>query len=489
MFVAVSLTVLSILGLGFPFWRWDAPLRRLSMQSVGTIIGRGLLLGYAIGLVTPSIHSLPYLFGVPIVAAAWMLTHSVRRHGFAIWLSRAQARESDIVGGFVATIAISALFFKITTEEISAWDARSIWYFHAKILHHISHALNGKLWISIGWSHQDYPKLNAMWAAFWMLHFPGWNEFLPKFSLVLLWTPAVLLCTAFSTSLITRLGLLAILILRGNQFVWNGMMDAMLATYAGLAVLYGGRYVLRGSSLDLMTVLVASGMCAGLKNEGFVFAACCVFFTFVARECQLILQRGVPWRRNREVATTALYSFAGPLTWAIFTSVVGLSNDLTSAGSKGDRLRSRLNDGKSLEAIWTGITPPEDQQVFFFLLAVMLVYWVANWRQFARYRAWLLFSLCVPGVYLATLILVYLTTPWDITWHLLYSVDRTGLVLHAAVIMAFLGPVLAETRSSLPLTRFLSGRERPSGFGRLRGAVKPTTALDLGSASEPTHAE
>lgn len=485
MFVAVSLTVLSILGLGFPFARWDAPLRRFSLQSVGTILGRGLLLGYAIGLVTPSIRWLPYLFLFPIIGAAWMLTRSVRRHGFASWLSRARARESDILGYAIATIAISALFLKITAEVIEAWDARSIWYYHAKVLHHVSEALNGKLWSSIGgWSHQDYPKLNAIWAAFWMLHFPGWNEFLPKFSLVLLWTPAVFLCTAFSTSLITRLGLLAILILRGNEFVWNGMMDAMLATYAGLAVLYGGRYVLRGSSLDLMTVFVASGMCAGLKNEGVVFAACCLFFMSVARGWQLSLQRAEDWRQYRDVATTAVYSFMGPLTWAIFTSVVGLSNDLARAESKGDRLRSRLTDGTSFDAIWTGITPPEDQQVFFFLLAVMLVYWVANWRQFARYRAWFLFSLCVPSVYLATLILVYLTTPLDLAWHLRYSVDRTGLVLHTAVIMALLGPVLAETRASLPLTRFLSGRERPA-----RGAVKPMPALELGSANEPTIAE
>jgi hypothetical protein len=234
-----------------------------------------------------------------------------------------------------------------------------------------------------------------------------------------------------------------------------------------------------------MTVFVAAGTCAGLKNEGFVFAAFCVFFMFVARRWQLILQRAVPWLQYREVAKTAIYSFAGPLTWAIFTSVVGLSNDLTGAGSKGDRLRSRLYDGKSFEAIWTGIFTPDDRRVILFLLAVVVVYWAANWRQVARYRAWFLFSVCVPVAYLATLILVYLTTPWDLTWHLSTSVYRTALVLHAAVIMALLGPVLTETRSWLPLTRCLSRLQR---FGS-RGAVRPTTVLDLGSASEPTHAE
>lgn len=448
MLFAISLTLLSVFALGFPFARWDVQLRQQpTLQVLGVVFGRGLLLGYALGLLTPSIRALSYGFGLAILAAIYVLGLAVRREGLSALVSPSEDHQSDVVGYGIAVFLLAVLFIAVTTDPIHAWDARSIWFFHAKVLYHIDRALDSKLWNSIGWSHLDYPKLNAMWAAMWMMHFRGWNEFLPKFSLVLLQIPVVFLCLGFSRSLVTRVLLVAALMLRNDQLIWNGYMDGILASYAGLAVLYGGRYVLRGASLDLMTMLVASGLCAGLKNEGLAFAACCTVFALLGRAWQVYILRAGPWRQYRDAATTAVYSFLGPAIWTVFAKVGGLTNDLVSAGGKGDRLHERLTDGKSFDAIWSGLTPTEDRSVFTFVVVTMLVYWIVNWRQFPRYRAAILFGVCVPAVYLALLVLVYLTTPWDLTSHLTTSVDRTGLVLHGCIMMALLGPLLGESRA------------------------------------------
>ena len=73
------------------------------------------------------------------------------------------------------------------------------------------------------------------------------------------------------------------LLFRMDQQLWNGYMDGLLASYAGLGVLYGIRYLLDGEPLDLTTVLVVSGICAGVKNEGAALAVCILAGTLAGR--------------------------------------------------------------------------------------------------------------------------------------------------------------------------------------------------------------
>lgn len=132
--------------------------------------------------------------------------------------------------------------------------------------------------------------------------------------------------------------------------------------------------------------------------------------------------------------------------WTGWSKLVGITNDLTAAGSKGDRIHERLNDGHSIHDIWTALATHEELSVLALLAVVAVAYWLHNRQHFKRYRPALVFGVCVPLAYLAILFLVYLTTPLDLWWHLKYSASRTRLALHTCFAMGLLGPILAEVR-------------------------------------------
>lgn len=446
MLTAASLAVLTVFALGL------LPVRvapRASLQAVGVVLGRGLLLGYALGLVTPSVASLERLWWLPIGLCCALQLWAVRREGRAY---RERFAELDRSGGLFAGVAIALLFIQITAEPIVAGDARSIWYFHAKILFHADHALDAELWKtrSLFFAHVDYPKLNAIWAALWMSHFGFWNEYLPKFSLLLLELPAVSWCVGYSRAPLTRCVLLVVLLLRMEAFLWNGYMDGLLACYAGIAMLYGIRYVLQGEQLDLLTVIVALGLCIGLKNEGAALALCIVLTVVLGRiwhERAGLLQS----LADKNAVITAVYALAGAVIWSSWRSAVGIENDLAAAGSKLERMHERLTDGSSLALIWQSLHTGENVRLLAWLLAVAVVFWTLHREALAAQRAVLLVSLAVPALYLAILLLVYLATPLDLVWHLQFSATRTAMALYTCIAIGVLAPILnAESGSCRP---------------------------------------
>jgi len=450
MLFAASLTLLSAFALGLP-WTRAVELRCWNLQRVGLVLGRGLLVGYALGLLTPSLRALPYALAFAVLAQLVLWIEGVLRTGLPVYLDRASFRPIDGLGCAIAVLLLALLFSKILADPLVGWDARSIWFFHAKILYFADHALDRTIWLtrSISFSHVDYPKLNAVWSALWMMHSDGWNEFLPKFSLLLLAAPTVLLCLGFSTEFATRALLLAALVFRMGSTLWDGYMDGLLACYAGLGVLYGVRFVLHGASLDLMTVSIALGMCAGLKNEGMAVAVCTLFFMSLGRLWQLRLAQKPLERPSRETVVTLVCAFLGTAIWIGWTKLAGITNDLVASDSKLDQIRDRLSDGHSLDQIWTALITSEEQSIIALVLATAIGYWLVNWQHFKRYRPALAFGICVPLAYLAILLLVYLTSPWDLTWHLKYSASRTRLTLHACFAMGLLGPLIAEARGPL----------------------------------------
>ena len=437
---AASLAVLAVFALGSWPWRRTSGPHASRWQSGAVVYGRGLLLGYALGLVAPSLTALAGAWwlavawgAVAVLVAAWRTPMAVR----------VRIADVDLIGLALAGLVLLALLARVMDEPLAAWDARSIWYFHAKVLFHADHALDQALWTTpaIHWSHVDYPKLNAVWAAVWTKAFAGWNEFLPKYSLFLLEVPVVLLCVGFSRATVTRCLLLAMLVLRMDPYLWNGYMDGLLASYAGLGLLYGIRYVRDGEPLDLMTVLVASGICAGVKNEGTVVAACLLGFTLAGRVWQ---QRGgvpaIDWR----VIATAGYALLGPAIWSAWRASAGVTNQVAMSSGSLTRVRIRLAYGDSLASIWKALAPTDD--LVFIALCILAAggFWALNRQRLADHRAAVVVGVGVPLVYLAVLTFVYLGTPFDLTWHLRTSTDRTSLVLYTCVATGLLAPILAS---------------------------------------------
>ena len=442
MHIAASLTVLTVFALGCLPMRVALRPGSASLQALGVVLGRGLLLGYALGLVTPSLAWLERAWWIPILLWLVLQLWAARREGAAY---RDRLGRPDALGCVLATTLAIALFFKVIAEPILAGDARSIWYFHAKILFHADHALDSELWKTraLFFAHVDYPKLNAIWAALWMKHFGFWNEYLPKFSLLLLELPALLWCVGYSRALLTRCLLVIALLLRMEQFLWNGYMDGLVATYGGIGMLYGIRYVQQGRRLDLLTVMVALGLCMSLKNEGAALALCIIIFVALGRIWHArsgVLQS----LADPALCLTAIYAMAGFMIWSSWTSAVGVENDLAAAGSKLARMTLRATDNSSLALIWNRIHTGRNLLLLALLLSVALVFWTINHRALARHRAALLVSLGVPALYFVILLLVYLSTPFDLHWHLKFSATRTAIALYTCITVGVLAPMLSE---------------------------------------------
>jgi hypothetical protein len=422
---AASLAALTVFALGC----WPAPgaagLRIPGWQSVANVYGRGLLIGFALGLVAPSLTWLARGWWIPV---AWCAVSGL----VAAWRTppagRIALRDVDLVGLAVAALLLVALLARVMAEPIAAWDARSVWYFHAKVLFYGDHSLDQALWTtpSIRWSNVDYPKLNAVWAALWMKGFAGWNEFLPKVSLFLLEVPVVLLCLGFSRATLTRGLLLAMLLFRMDQQLWNGYMDGVLAGYAGLGVLagyaglgvlYGIRYVRDGDRLDLTTVLVVSGLCLGLKNEGAPLAVCILAGTLAGR--MMHQRRGLAALRDWRVIGTAACAGLGPAIWSTWAASAGIANEVATSSGNVTRFRIRLMSGDSVASIWKALAATDDLAMIVLCVVAAAGFWAVNRSQLAAYRAALLVGLAIPLAYLAILTLVYLGTPLDLPWHLM----------------------------------------------------------------------
>lgn len=391
-------------------------------ERVAACIAGLLLLNYFCWIVVPG-SVLPVLGTVSAVALGI---------GFLCW-ELSQGRfflPLTVVGGFFL------LFFSPPVD----WDARSIWFFHAKRMFFdgaLTTRLDGYPW----YAHAPYVSLLP--ATFASIARLGgvWNEFLPKLGLLLgLLPPFMILigrCKTAGTSLLMLGGLLFV----ADRQLLNGYMDAPLALYVVAATVLLREAALRADGDQLLApIIVLLGAAASIKDEGAVMAA--------------IL--GVPWvllilRRRRSTAVLAkLFAIAAlaglPLiVWKLHIHAAGLDSGFLS-GAPFARAWARLASQEFaviLRAIWKEVSVP--------IAGLLLLAYLRN-RIDARV-VWFL------GCYLSVLFLVYLITPHPLAWHLETSLDRVTLVVNllSVAVVAIELESLADERWARAPPRAASG--------------------------------
>lgn len=314
----------------------------------------------------------------------------------------------------------------ILTLPLKHWDARSIWFFQAKIIF-----FQGALTEQSGWSelldaHADYPKLLPTLAAQVAYVSGYWNEFLPKAALLVLLVPAAAGYFAFFKRPISWVFLISMAFFPTYTEIWNGYADSYLALYAGLAILALCRWSDSRRPCDLLLGFAALGIVSCLKNEGSLYLVCAA-----AAFCAVGLL-GKTKREDRSPSPIDRLSFgyltvvmlAGQSAWLVKKTAWGLHGDLGLSGGYLAEAWTRTIDGESFGVVVRNLFQTRELVCVLIPLAMGIIA-ARFFRVRIPHTMWL--PVFAATLYLLGVVVVYLGTPYELSWHLLTSSGRTVL--------------------------------------------------------------
>jgi len=310
-------------------------------------------------------------------------------------------------------IFLFALFW-ILTEPIKAWDARSIWFFHAKRIF-IDNNLYAQLDGYADWSHNDYPPLLPSLAASLAKSFGFWNEYLPRISVLLALFPILLILKwIFNNQLAFNLWVLGILITCKISLI-NGHMDALLAIYIATGCLLLSQIYLNTknkSQYYFPLILILSSLPL-IKNEGLVATLIFMFLVMarINKETLYVIL---------SILTLSIYLFF----WKYHLILNSIHSDLFTSDILTKFTQRALN--------------PED--IVLIIKKVMKQLWFFLFIFFAflikkkKIEKITLIFICFILAYLAAIFLVYMCSPYDLNWHLKSSIKRTMLPISVSIL-------------------------------------------------------
>ena len=408
-------------------------------------------------LIIVSVIHLLVLLHLPLMILCWfgmVLGHGCLLRQFRrgnIKFSKSILKPSRIVVGFLVLMFL----VKSVCEGISGWDARSIYFFHAKVIY-FAQNFPVEPWKlqEYNFSHLDYPKLTASLAALISTGIGYWNEYWPKLAtgslLILLHVGIYVLPLKFMERFVIQMIMFSI----PGYFLWVGEQDGFLAGFAFLSTLYMGWGLRYQNKLWIQIGLACVFVGMQIKNEGLALGTVVFFVSTVFRPEMVI----------RALASIPVVLVASPVfLWTFYRNYFGINNDLASAFSK-QRILDRV---VSWDLFWHDFV-----RYFFFkteifrtlLLAVVILGLMRVLRKLKWDIAPWVAILSFLG-YSLTILCVYLSTPWEVVEHLKTSVDRVAftpaLVLLGAVILA--SPIQPKPEYLPPL----SGPDGGRGCGNL----------------------
>lgn len=434
MFIVLSLSTLYLAALGcavFPFTKVTGNF----LNRAALALALGILVNYCLMLTGQTIGRV-LLAGMALGMLGALRFWRDVRSGSPNW---GRGNNTTVFSVCCIGYIFIVHYFTILVEPLLQWDARSIWFFHAKMIW-----TDGALRQQTGWDHPsiafsspDYPELVPAIAA-QLAYIKGyWNEFLPKGSLLIMLVPAVLWFFSFFRKRVSFV-LLALGCFFGlTGMLWNGYMDGYLAIYYSVTLLLFGRYLSEQRDVDLYSGLCALGIAANIKSEGLLFGVCLVMTLFIVGFEIRAFSPAWLFRRLRTdfaFVRVLLISIAPALIWAFYKKSWGLQHYLTADPSMTwSRVSTRLIDGFTVNyvldflmfrasSIWIAVG----------LIAVTIVFLA---HQGLKPHLGALVAALTSALYVCGILVVFLSSPVvELHWHLFTAAGRTM----SAVMMALL---------------------------------------------------
>jgi hypothetical protein len=301
----------------------------------------------------------------------------------------------------------------VLTEPVTDWDARSIWFFHAKRIF-IDNHLYAQLDNYAPWSHNDYPPLLPSLAASIAKSLGFWNEYLPRISILLALFPILLISKwLFSNQLAFNLWVLGLLLICKTSLI-NGYMDSLLAIYIAsgcllITKIYSNTKNKSQYYFPLILVLASLPL---IKNEGLL--ATLIFILLL-----------IP-RFNKETIYVAL-SILSISIYLLFWKYPLILNNIHSDLFSSDVfsiITQRIHNPDEIILIFKSII----KQLWIFLLIPLGL--LVKYKKIEKIT--LLFA-CFIFTYLAAMVVIYILSPHNLSWHLNTSIKRTMLPIKVCI--------------------------------------------------------
>jgi len=423
----------TLLGLGiFPFLllfskkEWPALLSGKGLiHAIPLLLMLGVLTDHGAGLISGSLRvqaGLAWIGLAGLGLAIGIAIQAAQTRPRAAASAQPFAREAISIPFAIAAIVAVAL--AIYAVPIGDWDARSIWFFHAKAIYFDQGLHPSEFWANpeYFWSHKDYPKLTSMLAARYADFLPGgWNEYAPKGALVPIFASGVLgLLAAARPSYVFPVLLVGVLAMFGVQ-LWNGYQDGLLALQGAVAITALARWSTEGERKDLMLGCAALAIALCVKNEGqllFVVGLCPLFYGIYRHHRKM---------RLRDLA--ALILLVPFAAWTCLSPQLPVTGDLEGAGLLRNAL-ARLLDPPELTRRLSLLAQATSERTIFVECLVAYAVLVVG---LGLNRTSALIGVSAL-LYCAGTFAVYLGTPVDFEWHLTTSLDRV-MILPTALLM------------------------------------------------------
>jgi hypothetical protein len=428
LFIVLSLFLLYVFLVGYGMRSFLKVGGGFFAQTALTL-GTGILVNYCLVL---SGQHFARVFAAGGLIALWGARGLWRDRGAWREWTRENARTIFSISCLIGLAVVYSLYYvEMLSNPIRQWDARSIWFFHARMIW-----IEGALREQTGWNHPsvmfanpDYPKLVPSIAA-QLAYLKGyWNEFLPKGSLLVILAPVMLWAFSFGRRGLSFVLLILSFFLSLSYWLTNGYMDWYLALYCGVALLSLGRYASEQRATDLYSATCALGIAASIKYEGILFSLCLIVtLALVSPLCREISlwRLANRLRSDRSFAIMALLAVAPTFMWAWDKRAWGLQSALARdpSGSLAV-ITDRLLDGPTAEYVLRAMTGQRTGLgTVFEVVVVVGMFTVVRGVTLSRGA---LVSAVTSVLYCCALYVIYLSTP-DVAWHLYTSVYRTMMV-------------------------------------------------------------
>ena len=358
-----------------------------------------------------------------------------------------------VTGGFVIALC-SALYAAVMRvlayPHGDGWDAFSIWNLHARFLF-----LGGAHWRDgftalLPWSHPDYPLLLPGAVVHFWSYLGHDNPAVPAVIGLLFTfaTVALLLASLLELRGRTPAMLAATALLATPSFIEQGTAQYadvplsffILASITVLClhddlVLNEGSHAARYSGLLVLAGL-AAGFAAWTKNEGLLFLGALVVARLMA-----LRHRNVPRSqigRARKIAPLVVATIPALILIAYFKHFIAPPGDLFS--SDASSLHKLLQPARYWAIVQWYVKGFFRFGRWLLLPGTILLigyYLVVGKEEYAEPRPGIRTSSLALALTLAGYFAVYLVTPYDIYWHLRFSLMRLFLQLWPSAIFLF----------------------------------------------------